>query len=371
MTSDESKNALMASIKQIFKTGSYSDLTIVCGTDRHKVHKAIICPRSKFFASACDSKFQESQTGVINLPEDDPLTVKLMLHYLYHQDYSHEPPAGTDVFKPYLAPVIPVHVDAARDISPRMKKRMRSTIPPPTPPPMPTTVPNLPIHVKVYALAEKYAIEDLKAVALKKFRIEAKEHWQSQDFIDAIQEVYTSTVDSDRGLRDVLVGIICLHMELLDRPSFQDAVKDHRLTSVSSHGPGLVAVFGAFNYLMIVSHDKANRPPLVIAVGGTSGIGESTAREFVRYASSPRVYLVGRSREQANRIENEFQQLNPSSRVQFIQSDVSQLRNVDKLCEKIKAQEEKINFLFLTAGIFHMRGREGNSCFLVPLLGPY
>ncbi|KAF5012725.1 hypothetical protein FDECE_1218 [Fusarium decemcellulare] len=131
-----------------------------------------------------------------------------------------------------------------------------------------------------------------------------------------------------------------------------------QLTSVSSHGPGLVAVFGAFNYLMIVSHDKANRQPLITTVGGTSGIGESTAREFVRYAASPRVYLVGRSREQANRIENEFQQLNPSSRVQFIQSDVSQLRNVDKLCEQIKVQEEKINFLFLTAGIFHMRGRE-------------
>ncbi|KAF5007467.1 hypothetical protein FDECE_6205, partial [Fusarium decemcellulare] len=220
-------DALKASMKKLFETGSYSDLTVVCGADHYKVHKVIICPRSGFFAGACESIFQESQTGVINLPEDDPLAVKLMLHYLYHQDYSHEILAGTEASLLSMAPITPL--DSSEDLSHREKRRRGSPTSLPLPPPVPTpTLSGLSLHAKVYALAEKYAIEDLKAVALDKFRTEAKQHWQSQDFVDVIQEVYISTVEHDRSLRDVLVDVICQHMELLDRPSFQDAVKDHR-----------------------------------------------------------------------------------------------------------------------------------------------
>lgn len=96
-------------------------------------------------------------------------------------------------------------------------------------------------------------------------------------------------------------------------------------------------------------------------MGGTSGIGESTARELVRYSISPRVYLIGRSQEQAARIKNEFAQLNSSSDVRFIQSDISRLRNVDEVCEQVKTQEEVINLLFLTPDTFHFRGREGGG----------
>jgi len=109
-----------------------------------------------------------------------------------------------------------------------------------------------------------------------------------------------------------------------------------QLTGLKRYGSGLVAVF----------------------VGGTSGIGESTAREFVRYTIKPRVYLIGRSQEQADRITKECQELNPESQINFIQSDVAQLRNVDKACDEIKAKEDKINLLFLSAGILTMKGRD-------------
>ncbi|KAB8205702.1 hypothetical protein BDV34DRAFT_212832 [Aspergillus parasiticus] len=48
----------------------------------------------------------------------------------------------------------------------------------------------------------------------------------------------------------------------------------------NTYGPGLIAVF----------------------VGGTSGIGESTARAFAHYTLSSRIYLVGRNKEQASKI---------------------------------------------------------------------
>ncbi|KAF5971673.1 hypothetical protein FBULB1_9087 [Fusarium bulbicola] len=71
----------------LLKTDDYSDLTITCGKDQYRVHKAIICPRSKFFKAACDGKFKEAQTGTIDLPDDDPVAVRMMIDYLYRDTY--------------------------------------------------------------------------------------------------------------------------------------------------------------------------------------------------------------------------------------------------------------------------------------------
>jgi short-subunit dehydrogenase len=76
---------------------------------------------------------------------------------------------------------------------------------------------------------------------------------------------------------------------------------------------------------------------------------------------SPRIYLVGRSQEQADRIKADFQTINPESQTRFIQGDVSSLRTVDKICDEIKQSENKINLLFMTAGIMTMSGRNGSS----------
>ncbi|KAJ4078454.1 hypothetical protein BFJ70_g16191 [Fusarium oxysporum] len=47
--------------------------------------------------------------------------------------------------------------------------------------------PNLCLHAKVYALEEKYDINDLKGLALNKFHAEAQHHRQSDD-LHAIRE---------------------------------------------------------------------------------------------------------------------------------------------------------------------------------------
>ncbi|KAF2271059.1 hypothetical protein CC78DRAFT_10444 [Lojkania enalia] len=113
------------------------------------------------------------------------------------------------------------------------------------------------------------------------------------------------------------------------------AVRTHNAT-LKSLSPGLVAVF----------------------VGGTSGIGFSTAREFVRNTDAPHIYLVGRNQIEASKIIDEFQQLNPSSQLNFIKSDVSLLRNVDEVCKEIKEKEDKVNLLFMTVGYLTLQGRQ-------------
>jgi NAD(P)-dependent dehydrogenase (short-subunit alcohol dehydrogenase family) len=100
-------------------------------------------------------------------------------------------------------------------------------------------------------------------------------------------------------------------------------------------------------------------PNLVaVFVGGTSGIGEFTLKAFAQHTLEPRAYLIGRSQEAGDRIKAECQKLNPTGEFIFMKADTSLIRNVDKVCEEIKAKETKINILFLTTGTLAMRGTQ-------------
>ena len=47
----------LSNMEDLFGSSKYSDLTISCGSDEYKVHRAIICQLSDFFATACDGAF--------------------------------------------------------------------------------------------------------------------------------------------------------------------------------------------------------------------------------------------------------------------------------------------------------------------------
>ncbi|KAF7596884.1 hypothetical protein BBP40_011929 [Aspergillus hancockii] len=68
---------------------------------------------------------------------------------------------------------------------------------------------------------------------------------------------------------------------------------------------------------------------VAVFVGGTSGIGEATAKQFAKTIESPTIYIIGRNRSAAARILQRLQSLNPRGTFEFIQSDVSLLREVD------------------------------------------
>lgn len=115
-----------------------------------------------------------------------------------------------------------------------------------------------------------------------------------------------------------------------------DTVRTSNAT-LKTLGPGLVAVF----------------------VGGTSGIGESILKAFVGAVAAPKIYIIGRSQNAANRIIKECREANETSEVEFLQADVSEIANVDRVCSDIIQREKRLNLLVLTTGILTVDGRNG------------
>lgn len=90
---------------------------------------------------------------------------------------------------------------------------------------------------------------------------------------------------------------------------------------------------------------------IALFVGGTSGIGEITLKKFAKEVPQPRVYLVGRSQIAADRIIAECKTINPSGEYIFIKADVSLIRVVNEVCASIQEKENRLNLLFLSAGV--------------------
>lgn len=107
-----------------------------------------------------------------------------------------------------------------------------------------------------------------------------------------------------------------------------ELIRDSNLHIATSLPAGLVAVF----------------------VGATSGIGETTLKQFAKHTEQPRVYFIGRRASEGTRIQAELKHLNPAGEYHFVENNVSLLKNVDEVCRHIRAQESSINLLFLSCG---------------------
>lgn len=81
-------------------------------------------------------------------------------------------------------------------------------------------------HAKIYALAEKYLAPGLKAVALEHFEAAATTCFDMTKFLEATREVYASTHDNDRGLRDVIIEKFSKKPKWLAEEEVRDVLKE-------------------------------------------------------------------------------------------------------------------------------------------------
>jgi NAD(P)-dependent dehydrogenase (short-subunit alcohol dehydrogenase family) len=83
---------------------------------------------------------------------------------------------------------------------------------------------------------------------------------------------------------------------------------------------------------------------IAVITGGNSGIGLATAKRFVTEGAY--VFITGRRQKQLDLAVSEI-----GKNVMGIQSDVSNLADIDKIYTTIKDQKNRIDIIFANAGI--------------------
>ncbi|KAF4342498.1 kelch repeat and BTB domain protein [Fusarium beomiforme] len=203
----------MQDLSEMLQTGLFSDFTIICGNNRYKVHEAILSTQSKFFKAICTGGYKESD-GEINLPEDDLAAVQEMNGYFYNVEY----PLHAKPIWHYEDDVEAEFSDTEYDAEARYRMRLFGA----------EFVGQKRIRQlgELYALGEKYGIQGPKEAA--KCKLESDLHRGgvgADDCAEAAEEVYTSTIQEDRGLRDSIVKMIGRDILLLGHVAVQEVMR--------------------------------------------------------------------------------------------------------------------------------------------------
>ena len=73
----------------------------------------------------------------------------------------------------------------------------------------------------MYEIGDKYDVLGLKQLALAKFSLAYTEHWDSRKFASAAHHTFSTTPESDKGLRDIVTKTISDHMQILKSPAVE------------------------------------------------------------------------------------------------------------------------------------------------------
>ncbi|EME84698.1 uncharacterized protein MYCFIDRAFT_195684 [Pseudocercospora fijiensis CIRAD86] len=248
------------------------------------IGKAVCCPRSQYLYNAVrEGKWKDGIEGQIGLGEDDEL-VRLIVEYFYLLDYDpvitfpesdsslhsprHDSRDGSDtmsvrtdagqyghvygtsavsafggpvhgqhspfsaVFRPrndssLTVHAVPTSATGFGEFPPRRRKTDRGMVTnAPEPSPLATKQPHLVLNARLYAAADKYGIDGLKALALDKFKIQLTRHWDSSELSEAIHVVYSSTPAMNKDMREAVADTLGWHGRLLDKPEIEVSIME-------------------------------------------------------------------------------------------------------------------------------------------------
>ncbi|KIV97644.1 hypothetical protein PV10_01363 [Exophiala mesophila] len=102
-----------------------------------------------------------------------------------------------------------------------------------------------------------------------------------------------------------------------------------------------------------------NNGPVIVFVGGTSGIGRSTFEAVLRHIASPTIYLVGRSEAGLEQQIQQGQALNPKAKiVPVLTGDLTLVKSAQTTAQKIASLAgSRVDLLFLSQGYFSFATR--------------
>ncbi|KAF2622835.1 hypothetical protein BU25DRAFT_351346, partial [Macroventuria anomochaeta] len=204
-------------------------LTITAGSDAYKVHKNIVCERARFLTRAVKSGGQETQTGTIDLPEDEPELVKLFIKYIYEGEY--EPALTADDLQAITTTVSSTKPEREQSSRPMTLYFLISvlvgtaecTTPPVTS--IQGEAYQLLIHTKMYEIGDKYDVVGLMDLLKEKFNRPCKRFRTTLEFPAAAYHTFSTTIEANNGLRDPVSETISEHMELAEEPEVRILLK--------------------------------------------------------------------------------------------------------------------------------------------------
>ncbi|EAT77701.2 hypothetical protein SNOG_14849 [Parastagonospora nodorum SN15] len=244
---DNVRDELAGTLKSILDTGKYSDLIITCKGNTYNVHKSIVCARSGFFERAENFPGKESSEGKIDLPEDEPAVVNLLIQYLYGGEYDPKLPDGgcsaevteiqytgdRDSYYHYKFP----HTCGSNGCAARNSPDGNAE--------------QLLLHAKMYEIGDKYDVIGLKQLAREKFLRASAKYWDSKHFAPAAHYAFSTTPEDDKGLRNAISNIVSQHMGLLNKPAVEALLTEFNGLAVGTH-----AMAATFSGQLLTSVDN-------------------------------------------------------------------------------------------------------------------
>jgi NAD(P)-dependent dehydrogenase (short-subunit alcohol dehydrogenase family) len=99
--------------------------------------------------------------------------------------------------------------------------------------------------------------------------------------------------------------------------------------------------------------------PVAVFVGGTAGIGAGMAKAFAEHRKGDaHIVIVGRNRQAAQELIASFPKpAGGESEHEFVECDVTLMRNVQQTTSELVSRLPKVNFLVLSPGILTTKGR--------------
>lgn len=195
MESLPASDSFMAGLSRYYNTADLSDVTICLVDERldvlHelKAHRIILCSHSKWFMNAFDIRYKEALSPIIDIRDDDTESFKAMLEYFYTSDYDVQ--TGTPECTQ----------DTQISKATKIEEESYSL--------------SLLFHIRIYAMADRYEVPSLQALAADKFREVAKKSWHTAGFLEAIEELYTLTLESDGRMGRTIATIVHQHRDRL------------------------------------------------------------------------------------------------------------------------------------------------------------
>ncbi|KAF7587488.1 hypothetical protein BBP40_007186 [Aspergillus hancockii] len=156
---------------------------------------------------------RESAVRIIQLDDRDPLLVEKMLECLYKGDYQYESLVAVPLHKLSKAPeeMTPASVPGTPSTDDQSSSTEACLTPTSSNEPESNDRPNVVwcrparFHAAMYTYANCFGIEVLKMKAKEHFYTSFLDQYFSSQFEATVREVYESTPEHDRGLRDIVV----------------------------------------------------------------------------------------------------------------------------------------------------------------------